>query len=46
MACRNLVAAEEAIQQIRDEKPAIADNCVVVHLDLTLLSSVVSTINK
>lgn len=42
MACRNLVAAEDAIQQIRDEKPAAAENCVVIYLDLTVLSSVVS----
>lgn len=42
MACRNLVAAEDAIQQIREEKPAAAENCVVIYLDLTVLSSVVS----
>lgn len=46
MACRNLVSAEEAIQQIKEEKPAVVENCVVIFLDLTVLPSVVSVFYK
>uniref|UniRef100_A0A6P7GBD0 WW domain-containing oxidoreductase n=1 Tax=Diabrotica virgifera virgifera TaxID=50390 RepID=A0A6P7GBD0_DIAVI len=42
MACRNLAAAEEAINQIREDKPAAGENCIAIYLDLTSLSSVVS----
>lgn len=42
MACRNLAAAEEAINQIKEDKPAAGDNCIAIYLDLTSLSSVVS----
>lgn len=42
LACRNLAAAEEAINQIKEDKPAAGDNCIAIFLDLTSLSSVVS----
>lgn len=45
MACRNLAAAEEAINQIREDKPIAGDNCIAIHLDLTSLSSVVQFAN-
>lgn len=39
-ACRNLSAAEEAIEKIRsEERLNIADNCVAIHLDLVSLAS-------
>lgn len=43
--CRNLVAAEESINQIREEKLAAGDNCVAIYLDLCSLSSVVQFAN-
>ncbi|VEN49787.1 unnamed protein product [Callosobruchus maculatus] len=45
LACRNLASAEEAISQIRDDKPAAGDNCIAIYLDLTSLSSVVQFAN-
>ncbi|XP_023012715.1 WW domain-containing oxidoreductase [Leptinotarsa decemlineata] len=45
LACRNLSAAEEAINQIKEEKPGAGDNCIAIHLDLTSLSSVVQFAN-
>ncbi|XP_050511635.1 WW domain-containing oxidoreductase [Diabrotica virgifera virgifera] len=45
MACRNLAAAEEAINQIREDKPAAGENCIAIYLDLTSLSSVVQFAN-
>ncbi|KAJ8967044.1 hypothetical protein NQ314_003161 [Rhamnusium bicolor] len=45
LACRNLSAAEEAINQIREEKPAAGDNCIAIYLDLNSLSSVVQFAN-
>lgn len=45
-ACRNLAAAEEAIDKIRaGERLNIADNCVAIHLDLSSLPSVVQFAN-
>ncbi|KAH1000472.1 WW domain-containing oxidoreductase [Dendroctonus ponderosae] len=45
-ACRNLSAAEEAIEKIRtEERLNIADNCVAIHLDLVSLASVVQFAN-
>ncbi|KAJ8950760.1 hypothetical protein NQ318_011253 [Aromia moschata] len=45
LACRNLASAEEAISQIREDKPAAGDNCIAIYLDLTSLSSVVQLAN-
>ncbi|KAJ8921164.1 hypothetical protein NQ315_013636 [Exocentrus adspersus] len=44
-ACRNLAAAEEAISQIREEKPSAGENCIAIYLDLTSLSSVIQFAN-
>lgn len=44
-ACRNLAAAEEAINQIRSEKQAAGDNCIAIYLDLSSLASVVQFAN-
>ncbi|XP_050316166.1 WW domain-containing oxidoreductase [Anthonomus grandis grandis] len=45
-ACRNVVAAEEAIEVIRSqERLNIADNCHALHLDLASLASVSNFVN-
>ncbi|XP_018332467.1 WW domain-containing oxidoreductase isoform X2 [Agrilus planipennis] len=43
--CRNVRAAEEAIEKIRQEKSTAAENCEALHLDLTSLKSVVTFAN-
>ncbi|CAG9862411.1 unnamed protein product [Phyllotreta striolata] len=45
MACRNLAFAEEAINQIKEDKPIAGENCIAIFLDLTSLSSVIQFAN-
>lgn len=45
LACRNLTAAESAIQKIKNEKPAAGEKCEAVHLDLCSLNSVLQAAN-
>lgn len=45
LACRNLTAAEEAIERMKNEKPAAAEKCEAVHLDLCSLNSVLQAAN-
>ncbi|CAH1132082.1 unnamed protein product [Ceutorhynchus assimilis] len=45
-ACRNLEAAEAAIEKIRtEERLNIADNCIAIHLDLTSFATVIHFAN-
>lgn len=39
-ACRNLTAAEKAIEKVKNEKPSAGEKLEAVHIDLTSLDSV------
>lgn len=44
-ACRNIPAAQAAIEKIKEEKQSVGDACEALHLDLTSLKSVVEFSN-
>ncbi|XP_060532670.1 WW domain-containing oxidoreductase [Cylas formicarius] len=45
-ACRNLAAAEEAVLQMKSEaRLNVTENCIIIHLDLASLASVVQFAN-